>query len=238
MTVIQRFWAMIFPRRCPFCGRILPLGEIVCQGCERHLFRFEKPFLLSEDGKEFSCFVPYSYEKEVRRAVLDLKYHRKAENALVFARAAVKMMADSKYDAVVCVPDSRRYRRTSQERIARETAGLLGIPLIHPLRKDRGVPRQHDLTEDERKINVQHAYHPKNGAALNGASCLLIDDIVTTGSTLTACAAALFQAGAGSVALCAAAKTPRKDGKDGRFRIAGRQNVPFFRPDTEKITEK
>ena len=200
---------MIFPRRCPFCGRLLPLGETVCRGCFRGIPRAGKPLELDSDGERLTCYVPYAYEKQVRKAILELKYHRRADHALFFAQAVADLLKGQKFDAVVCVPDDLN-RHPAQEKIARELAKIIGAPLIFPLYRDRGTRRQHDLTEAERLTNVRNAYHRKKQADLSGLSCLLADDIVTTGATLAGCARALSEAGARSVTLCAAAKTVRK----------------------------
>ena len=111
------------------------------------------------------------------------------------------------FDGIAYVPlsgKSRRARGYDQSRLlARRLGKALGIPVVKALRKCRDTQTQHQLSREERAENVRGAY--SCGMDLSGRSLLLVDDIVTTGSTLRECAAALYDSGAQSVCgICAA----------------------------------
>ena len=124
-------------------------------------------------------------------------------------------------DLIVPVPLHwwRRYRRGYNQAcllarpIARQTGRPLADGLLSRIRAGR---RQLGLTRQERLRSLEGCYltrrdvHRAGGRlGVGGRSVLLVDDVVTTGATLEACARALLRAGAFSVAACVLARTPR-----------------------------
>jgi ComF family protein len=85
------------------------------------------------------------------------------------------------------------------ERIAVGLAARWNIPMVTDvLLRGRATQTQTRLTPGERVRNVAGAFHtaPSAGARLRGAHVIIVDDVVTTGATLNACALALYQSGA------------------------------------------
>ena len=117
-------------------------------------------------------------------------------------------------DSITWAPLSRqrlRKRGYDQARLlAAAAAKKLSIPCVPMLRKIRNNPAQSGTgNAEKRKQNVKNVYAPLPDAPIRGRHVLLVDDIVTTGATLGACAEVLRKAGAGSV--CAATLARRKD---------------------------
>ena len=71
-----------------------------------------------------------------------------------------------------------------------------GLPVKALLRKTLRTKKQHDLSGEERRRNLKEAYALREGAAVEGKAVLLIDDVITTGSTVRECAALLKSHGA------------------------------------------
>ncbi len=106
------------------------------------------------------------------------------------------------WDAVVCVGQSRaRYLErgyNQAEPIARGVGEAMKVPFLPDLlQKEAGHASQTRLSRSARNANAAHAFHAD--ARIDGARVLLVDDVLTTGSTLVAGADALVQAGAARV---------------------------------------
>ena len=89
--------------------------------------------------------------------------------------------------------------------LARRLGQVLRIPVETPLSVRPGTRPQKELTRDERLQNARGAFVCHPSADLTGKRVLLVDDIITTGATASACALALLQAGATDVTVAAVA---------------------------------
>jgi ComF family protein len=114
-------------------------------------------------------------------------------------------------DSLVPVPvhaERRRERGFDQaELLASSMSRHLGLPVLRAVRRATATHAQHGLARHARAGNVGRAFAVPEGhvAAVTGRWLVLVDDVVTTGATLTACAQALYGAGAAAVsAICLA----------------------------------
>jgi len=115
-------------------------------------------------------------------------------------------------DALLHVPvhPARRAARgyDQAELLARAAAPALGLPALGALRRKRATAPQYELGRDRRAANVAAAFavDPLFRAAVAGRWLVLVDDVVTTGATLVACAEALLDAGAAAVSALTVAR--------------------------------
>lgn len=206
----ERLWCLFLPARCLCCGRAVRPERLFCPGCVPALPKepLSREFPLSGGGflAVAACF---PYEKGFRRTLHRLKFQE--ERAL--ARPLGTLMAEAasslgeELDGVTWVPMSpqklRRRGYNQSELLAKAVAKELGLPAWDLLEQVRETDTQHSLTRAQRADNVRGAYRAKSAAL--GKRVLLVDDIVTTGATLRACAQGLYGAGAQKVcAVCAA----------------------------------
>lgn len=121
---------------------------------------------------------------------------------------------DERFDAIVPVPLHwrRKWQRgfNQAELLAREISRRCGVPVTKALRRVRWTGVQAGLSNHARRENVAAAFRCARRAGITGKRILLIDDVMTTGSTASACAQALKRAGAARVALLAAARVDRR----------------------------
>jgi ComF family protein len=210
----------------PVCGMCLsapqPMAaEYFCVSCRTP---FLNHFPLDSDGRCALCrsgsrgfdfaYCYGAYEGTLRELIHLYKYGRMRPLAKplgdMLARALPR---DRQIDAVVAVPLHwrRKWDRgfNQSELLAQSIARRCGVKVLHPVRRRRATRAQAGLSNAGRRQNVSGAFIGKAGAA-KGMSILLIDDVMTTGATASACAHALKRAGAQSVALLTLARVDRR----------------------------
>ena len=210
------FLDFLFPPRCVFCSAVLPPGKQVCASCEKEIKRihFAQRMILPETGDTIFCIAPYPYEGKVRDSIIRFKFYDKRDYAAFFAEKIAEELMESKLtlqiNLVTSVPISKERLKkrgyNQSELIAKETVKLISLPYLGLLEKRIDNREQHKLDKKERGANVRGVYRPVDAERISGKRILLIDDIVTTGATLSECAKELYLAGADSVVCAVAAK--------------------------------
>ena len=191
-----------FPRRCPFCGRVVGKA-LLCETCEKEL-PYSREVRTGTFGR---CAAPLYYEGAVREAILSFKFKGRTEALDCFGSLMAQTAAEAfsgEFDAVTWAPVSRkRLRQRGYDQARLLCASLCVDWHTEPqetLRKVRDNPAQSGIGDPaERRANVLGAYEPVDPDAIAGKRFLLIDDIITTGATLTECVRVLKAAGAADV---------------------------------------
>jgi len=147
------------------------------------------------------------YDEIARQLVHSFKYGDRLDLAPTLGRwmaqAGGSLLAEA--DALVPVPLhwrrlwARRFNQSAA--LAQVAAGLCNVPIVHALKRVKATRQQVGLTASERATNVQGAFRvpPPSRTEVAGRRLVLIDDVLTSGATLDACARALLRAGAASV---------------------------------------
>lgn len=195
---------LLYPPRCLNCDRV---DTRWCDACQQRLAAqpLANPVRRRQLAPLAALATTGVHSGQLQRAVQALKY----ENATYVAPALGVRMADVARasgwyaDAVTYVPlHMTRYRERGYNQakyLADEVAGLLGLPTLDgALQRDFFTRSQVGLGQAERRENVAGAFRatPEQVA---GRRLILVDDVLTTGSTLQACATALTGAGAAAV---------------------------------------
>ena len=199
--------ALLFPDKCPFCGRILSKGEsVLCDACKqtgilRSGYTQEDLFFLPEI---LHLYCPLQYIAGAKESLLRYKFHGDNWLADPYAQLLHQAILQNRgYDHckwITAVPVSKhRYRVRGYNQsalIAKKISALSGIPYVETMARtgQKGDAQTGKMNRVERhqtkRFVLRHPVPEINGGVI------LIDDILTTGSTLNECASLLLHAGA------------------------------------------
>ena len=211
---LDRVLDLLFPPKCPFCGRVLDRPGL-CPACEKALpWTGEREGLRTLSGG-LRCAAPLWYEDPARAGVLRFKFQGASGAARALGPLVAQCAAErfsGEFDVVTWVPVSRRRLRKrgydQAELLARAACRVWDAEPAALLRKTVHNAAQSTVQEAAaRRANVLGVYELRPGAAAAGRRILLIDDICTTGATLSECARVLRDAGAAEVVCAALALT-------------------------------
>ena len=208
---------LVFPLHCAGCGRE---GDIICRLCVDGLDKVAPPFcsICSAPGVDGTCRwclqyprgfdslrSPYRFEGPIREAIHSLKYRgvRAASDSLGELIADYIQASAVAADVLVPVPlhprrlRSRGYNQSAL--LARVVSRHTSLPVLddHLVRIRNSPPQVEATSREERRRNIAGNFVCEVDAS--GLAVLLIDDVATTGSTLSECAYALKEAGASAV---------------------------------------
>lgn len=198
--VLDWFLDFLWPCRCAFCGEIIAPPARCCKKCAGE-FSLCPSFPVASLDAVFA-FTDYSHR--VAHAVHLLKFQNQPQLAVLFAQ-----LIDSRFHQQLldCAPDCicfvSMYPKKEKQRgynqaklIAEELGRCLSLPCCHLLKKTASTAAQHTLSAEQRKRNLRGVYTAASPEQIAGKRILLVDDVITTGSTMTECAGVLIEHGA------------------------------------------
>ena len=218
---LKRLADLLFPPKCVFCHEFLhghPEMPI-CARCHSQIqavWRCAHPHTLAFlDGTVPSALW---YQGAVRSSVLRYKFHHRPGYSRVYAQLLRQSIPDEtlqRIDIITWVPSGfcawRRRGYNPAFRLAKELARICGKPAVPLLGKRPFVAQQAKTAHAQRKGNVLGAFRPRRQSKRHAMqTVLLIDDVLTTGSTLSECAKILKLSGLGLVFGATFARTPGK----------------------------
>lgn len=207
MKILDLIAHLLYPWKCVFCESVLKDTDI-CRECEEKL-----PYTVGDSAMQKfpfidKCVSPLYYKDKVRASVHRYKFG----GCSAYSRRYAALMSDCvennldcrSIDVISWIPLSKkrlRQRGYDQARLlAEEIAAKTGLPCRQLLQKVKNNSAQ-SLTRDakQRRENVAGVYALDDGADVSGLRILLIDDVVTTGATMSEAARILRKEGAKSV---------------------------------------
>ncbi len=230
------FLDMLYPRNCMGCGVSAPeTFQYICWDCWSDTHKVEPPFcsicgdpVAGAVDHDFVCYTCSGETPSFDGARSAVRYHGavgealrmlKYEKALWLVPDLAQLMQNclkgeypnQEYDLIVPVPlfhVRRREREYNQSAVlAEELSRLLGCKSVsRVLRRIRPTATQTNLTAPQRLSNVSNAFQSRRERRIVGKRILLVDDVMTTGATVNACAKALKKGGATSVYVLTAAR--------------------------------
>jgi ComF family protein len=173
---------------------------VACGECQRHPPQFD------------SAHIPYRYAPPLLPFITGLKFHARLADARLLAElflASYSAETSARPECLVPVPlhphrlQERGYNQALE--IARLLSDRLAIPIDNRLVQRRlHTPPQSELSGDHRRRNMRHAFEVKTAASYQHVA--IVDDVVTTGSTVNELARVLRQAGVAKIEVWAIAR--------------------------------
>ncbi len=202
--------SLVYPRKCILCCQFLKQDEKdICHKCRTEIPLVSKSTEGLDGIDEWTAL--WVYDGIVRDAILRYKFKRMRSYGKSFSKLLAQKIEQDfgrSFDVIVYVPVrfSRNVERSYDQVqvIAKSMAKHFGMKPYKAIRKIRRTATQSTLKgSEERERNVKDAYRVIDPELVDGKRVLLLDDIITTGSTVKECAKILRAAGAKKV-LCAA----------------------------------
>lgn len=202
----------IFPPKCVCCGTILDIkaGIDLCDSCYRKIPFLKEGALKKKPGLFLSCYCDAvvcvcEYSGIIKDLLIKYKFFKKPNYyraiAGLIAGKLKEMTNSKKFDIIISVPlfhlkeKTRGYNQSYL--ISKALSKKFDIPEeSYLLSRIKDTGSQSLLLKKERGINIKGAFRANHPEKVNGKTILLVDDILTTGSTIDECCKVLKEAGA------------------------------------------
>lgn len=218
---LKEFLDLIFPRTCPLCGRSLfdfePCLCTICQGslpvANFHLRPYDNELTSKIRGlmpvNRVIAFLRFSKKGKSQTLLHQLKYRNKPEIGEEMGRLYGVLLAQhgflAEWDVIVPVPlhpmKQKRRGYNQSEKFADGLSKPLEIKVSNLLERKKFTETQTKKSRLQRLENVDEVFELKEGENISGLRIVLVDDVITTGATLCACANVLLANGAKHVDL-------------------------------------
>lgn len=218
----------LYPPRCPVCDKVVDEKEGICSNCRKQVQYVREPVckkcgkIIENERWEYcgDCErishlfaqgkAVWLYDEKMKKSIYRFKYQNRREYASVYAEEMAKQygswIKQKGIEAIVPVPLHWKRQRTrgynQAEILAKELGVCLNLPVCTQyLKRVKYTKPQKALDVSERKNNLKNAFKSSK-SVVQLKYILVVDDIYTTGNTLDAAAAALYEAGAQKVYAC------------------------------------
>ncbi len=207
--LLERLDQAIMPRCCAFCGiRTLADEAHICRGCE-HDLEYRDPCI--ESAAPFEAVIaPLMYTFPIDAAIKALKFRSKLFYVPAFGELLIEAAHNLPPSADALLPVPLHWRRhvmrgfNQSDEICKPVHKATGLPVLRVIKRVRATPSQSGLSAAERRKNLRGAFRVTS--KITARHVVIVDDVITTGTTARAIAGVLLNAGVDQVSVLAIAK--------------------------------
>ncbi len=224
LKLLTEIFDFALPRFCPSCKTKLRTNEeVVCKNCLTQIKLADKSRIEDEFRRKFSrekiisdFNSPFVFEKDraLQHIIHSLKYNQRFQSGKFLGKLAAENLASSisqwEIDFVIPIPlhplkkAIRGYNQALY--IAKGISLYSKVPAkSNLLKRKKFTQSQTKMNLEERKENMRNAFKTSRAKKVIGKNLLLVDDVITTGATVTECGRTLLEAGANKVYACSVA---------------------------------
>lgn len=175
----------------------------VCEDCEKKVHIGRKEVRLQVENQPLTVYTPFFYQDQVRAAFLRYKFYNRPDLYRFFGdvMAGTLSFLREEQTVITWIPVSLQRKKQrgydQSELLARRMGKVWKRPASPLLLKKKDNKTQHELSKKERLLNIKGVYEAQG--EITGKRILLVDDILTTGSTMQEAASVLWKNGADHV---------------------------------------
>ena len=218
MKFVTKLFDFFLPRLCPACSSKLEPDEyFICNSCINKIKLAERDYLGNEYQKKFAadgiisgftCLFVFEKDKELQYIIHEIKYKENFRLGKHLGKIVGNKLKEkiSGWSADLIIPIPLHHLKKAERGynqsyyIAKGISAACNVPVNKSIvKRNRFTPSQTALNLEERKVNMQDAFTLKHPAKVKGKNIILVDDVITTGSTITECGRVLMEAGTNKI---------------------------------------
>jgi ComF family protein len=224
MKLFKEISDFFLPRNCSACFVSLPSTQyVLCSNCysqfkqpskELIASEFKRKFASENIIKDFSTAFIFEADQPIQKIVHELKYNRRFGNGVTLGKMAGKVLIEkfNKWNADFIIPIPLHSVKKAERGFNQAFFIAKGISKVTAIRVKTGVVKRIKFTETqthlnsiERKQNIRNAFLLKKKKIIEGKNIILVDDVITTGATISECGRVLKNNGATNIFAISAA---------------------------------
>lgn len=215
MNWLNQFFDFFLPRFCISCKfKLTHVESFICENCFHQIERpdpsrieheFKRKFETDNLIAEFAPAFIFEKEKPLQHLIHSIKYEENFKAGIYLGSKIGQLLQEKilNWDADLMIPIPL-HRLKQAERgynqsyyIAKGMSFILHIPVeLNAVKRQKYTNTQTELTLEKRKENISRAFTIKRKSSVIGKKIILVDDVITTGATISECAALLKSNGA------------------------------------------
>ena len=192
---------------CVICSEYTEESDALCTDCRQKLRRCGDSFYLCRNEEKYLVWSVFYYSNIVKELIIRLKYKSDFICGEILASYMVELVKnnDLQFDLIAYVPMTKKAQKNrgynQSEFLANYLSRFLNIPVICNLIKTVDTKDQIGLSGEQRWSNMEKCFDAKENIFIKNKNILIVDDVITTGTTTFYCASILKKSGVNNICI-------------------------------------